>query len=467
MSGDVQPGYGTKSPVPATGVVGPFDGLDPCDGKDQAVLAVGLALLRLHFDFSDPATAEAGSPGGGELRHHHRGAERPDSELQGSPASPARLVAAAHRAAGGEAGALHHRASNGCSAFRVRTHCSGRHAEQGPDRRLSFGSQRVWAGPKGPACARSFVIIPSMKDTFINRIIWPSPGRYVFALSGGVDSAALLDLMATHPDASKRQLEVVHFDHGWSAESKKYTETARQAANRYGLPFHSTRRPVKRAEAEARQARYGYLREIQEQTGARAIITAQHQDDLVETLIMNVERGTGRYGLSPFVSAKDILRPLARVRKAELLKYANERGLEWIEDPSNQDPAFRRNVVRRELIPALKKIEPDFQAKMIAIIDEATGLNQRINKGLQAYFDFTDGKATADLNRLRRLPFTTLTEVLVAMARAVQPGVELDSVAVEQLALDCKTLRLGQARQLTSRLSVSCSRARVITVFTP
>ncbi|HUC20270.1 MAG TPA: tRNA lysidine(34) synthetase TilS, partial [Candidatus Polarisedimenticolaceae bacterium] len=240
-----------------------------------------------------------------------------------------------------------------------------------------------------------------------------------------------------------------------------------QAAASHKLPFHSVRRPVKRAEAEAREARYRYLREVKQQTGCQAIITAQHQDDVIETVLMNVERGTGRYGLSPFMNTPDVVRPLVGVRKAELAGYARDNKLVWSEDPANQDMSYRRNVMRQEIVPALAKLHPEVQAELVAIAGEAAALNRRIDGGLKKLFKFEAGEAIAELARLRRLPFATLTEVLVAMARAVQPGAELDRLAVEQLALDCKTGRMSRPRQLTNRLWVRCSRARVITVFTP
>ncbi len=301
-----------------------------------------------------------------------------------------------------------------------------------------------------------------MKLDIKDKIVWPPDGRYVVALSGGPDSVALLDLLAGQAADRALELEVAHFDHGWGPQSRDYAALAERVAGRYGLPFHIDRRKVVRREAEAREARYRFLREVMGKIGADAIITAHHQDDLVETMVMNLRRGTRRRGLSPFINSADVIRPLVAIRKAELLAYAHERGLEYYDDVSNDDLGFRRNAVRQELARGSE----DVHAAMVAIAKEATELNRRVDAGLAELHSVGPAGAVADVGKLRRLPLATLQELLVAMARAVQPGAELDRLAVEQLALDLKTGRLQRGRRLTKRLFVSPVRGRVTIVFT-
>ena len=131
-------------------------------------------------------------------------------------------------------------------------------------------------------------------------------GTYVIAVSGGVDSVVLLDLMAQVSDCT---LIVAHVDHGIRKDSHLDRQFVEKVANKYKLEFYYTEANLgaNASEEAARKARYEFLRNIKDKTGARAIITAHHQDDLLETLILNVLRGTKRKGLSSLESGQELL----------------------------------------------------------------------------------------------------------------------------------------------------------------
>jgi len=300
-----------------------------------------------------------------------------------------------------------------------------------------------------------------------HKLIWPQAGHYVVAVSGGVDSMALLDLLATHPDAKKWQLEVAHFNHGWTEVAGKYVEVARAAAKKYDLPFHEGSEKVAANEADARKARYSWLRKVVRSTGARAILTAHHQDDLIETIVLNLQRGTGRRGLTPFSSTPDVLRPLAGVSKAELIDYARRRQLPWVEDKTNTDTRFRRNAVREELLPQLRQSNPEFDRQLREVTEEAAALNAEIDRALVDLITKGEGSASVAVGVLRRMPLATLAEMLVMMANVARPGTELDRRTVEALAVDIKTGRNFASRQLTKRLFASRSHDTVSIAFTP
>src|SRR6185436_20114617 len=121
------------------------------------------------------------------------------------------------------------------------------------------------------------------------------PGKYVVAVSGGVDSMVLLDLLRQKP---KLELVVAHFDHGIREDSAQDRKLVQRIAKAYGLPFVHAKGNLgpKAGEALAREARYAFLRQVQADHDAKAIITAHHQDDMLKTAIMNLLRGTGRRG---------------------------------------------------------------------------------------------------------------------------------------------------------------------------
>lgn len=172
--------------------------------------------------------------------------------------------------------------------------------------------------------------------------------NYVLAVSGGVDSVVLLDMLAKRNDGSK--LIVAHFDHGIRDDSAADARFVGELAKRYGLEFVTKREELgKRASEElARERRYAFLRNIAEKDDAR-IVTAHHQDDLIETIALNLTRGTGWRGLAVF--AGDVLRPLKTMRKQELIAYALQHQLEWVEDSTNSSDAYLRNRLRRKLTP--------------------------------------------------------------------------------------------------------------------
>jgi len=198
-----------------------------------------------------------------------------------------------------------------------------------------------------------------------------TPGKYILAVSGGVDSMALLDLLAKKPDL---ELVVAHFDHGIRPESGQDAQFVEEATKSYGLPFeiaHATLGP-KASEAAAREARYAFLEEIRVKHGAKAIITAHHQDDMVETAVINILRGTGSRGLVSIQSNPKVKRPLLGVKKAQILNYAGESHLKWREDATNQQEKYLRNYIRRRVVP---KLGVEGRRQLIKNIDKVAEIN--------------------------------------------------------------------------------------------
>lgn len=162
------------------------------------------------------------------------------------------------------------------------------------------------------------------------KVNWPKPGKYVVAVSGGVDSMALLDLLQAHGDY---ELVVAHLDHGIRSDSGEDRQLVEQAAEAVGLPFFykEAKLGAGTSEAAARKVRYAFLNKIKTKQGAAAIITAHHQNDVLETAIINIIRGTGRKGLTS-LGSNEIVRPLLNVSKAALIQYAKKHNLQWRED---------------------------------------------------------------------------------------------------------------------------------------
>ncbi len=260
-------------------------------------------------------------------------------------------------------------------------------------------------------------------------------GSYVVAVSGGVDSVVLLDLL-TKMDHLK--LVVAHFDHGIRQDSADDELFVSKLATIYGLPYVSVRMELGKqaSEATARDARYAFLRDIAQKHGAEKIITAHHQDDLLETMILNLLRGTGRRGLDPLLSSQDILRPLLPFSKEELMDYAISWELKWREDPTNTDVKFRRNKVRHEMMPKLWPVRPT----LLGLNADARRRNKEIDdllEGLDTYL--LNEKGDLVRQRFVTLPHKVASEYLHRWL--IKNSVKnIDSNVVNRATIAAKTL---------------------------
>ena len=168
----------------------------------------------------------------------------------------------------------------------------------------------------------------------------------LLAISGGVDSVCLLHFYCDDPEVI-----VAHFNHGTRPSSIDDENFVRNLAQKYHKKFIVGRAELGAnvSEEKARTARYDFLRTAAKENDAE-IYTAHHLDDLVESVAINLLRGTGWRGLVP-LDADDIERPLIEKNydKKSLLKYAAEHNLVFREDPTNHEDNYLRNRVREKL----------------------------------------------------------------------------------------------------------------------
>lgn len=200
--------------------------------------------------------------------------------------------------------------------------------------------------------------------------------KYVLAVSGGVDSVVLLDMLSKQ---SGVEIILAHFDHGIRDNSDKDAKFVAELAKKYGYRIESKRENLgKKANEElARERRYAFLREVAKKYNAH-LMTAHHAGDVIETIAINFERGTGWRGLSAVDS--DIIRPLVHTKKEEILNYAKLHNLEWREDSTNKSDNYLRNRIRKQLID----IEHDVQFQLLGLWSEQKQLKKEIDKEVLA-----------------------------------------------------------------------------------
>jgi tRNA(Ile)-lysidine synthase len=189
----------------------------------------------------------------------------------------------------------------------------------------------------------------------------------LLAVSGGLDSMALLHAMATV--ARARIAAVATMDHGTGPAATTAAAHVARAAAALGLPVVTERLASSEAvlggrEATWRRERYRFLRGVAETMGAR-VVTAHTEDDHVETVLMRVLRGSGTRGLAGLRAPSDVVRPFLHLRRETLAAYARGAGVRWKEDPSNRSRLFLRNRVRHEILPALRLADPTIDATLL------------------------------------------------------------------------------------------------------
>lgn len=263
------------------------------------------------------------------------------------------------------------------------------------------------------------------------------PGKYVIAVSGGVDSMVLLDLLAKKSDI---EVIVAHYDHGVRNDSHKDRELVKHTAETMGLQFECVEGNLgaDASEERARNARYDFLHTICDRFKAVAIITAHHQDDLIETVFINLLRGTGRKGLTSLKSTDRVVRPLLSVEKAELMLYANEHKIKWREDSTNTDTSYLRNYVRRFVIP---KLSIEQKRTLISNVEKLQIINTQTDEEIANYLQL-EKTETIDIRLVNMLNHTESCEVMAGWLRL--NGIkDFDKKTIERLVIASKTKAPG------------------------
>ncbi len=220
------------------------------------------------------------------------------------------------------------------------------------------------------ASLKSNVAAPTLSVTCFSQqffLTHPESGKYLIAYSGGLDSHVLLHLFAQmkakNPSLAIRS---VYIDHGLQAVSTDWAVHCQEVADSLGIEHKTISLQLRKMtgeshEAIARKFRYQALADCLQHN--EALLTAHHQCDQVETVLLQLLRGSGLDGLAampekqPFASGYHV-RPLLPYRRAVLEGYAHRHNLEYITDPTNSDPRFDRNFLRNAVIPLLKQHWP-------------------------------------------------------------------------------------------------------------
>jgi tRNA(Ile)-lysidine synthase len=255
----------------------------------------------------------------------------------------------------------------------------------------------------------------------------------VVACSGGLDSCVLVHLLRFTSGLPPLRLVLAHLDHRMRPGAERDGPWLAGVARAWDLPLRLAAVVAPPAgEADARRARYAFLREVQRSERARWLLTAHHADDQAETVLFRVLRGTGLSGLGgiPEEGRAGLLRPLLPFRREELEAYARRWKVPAREDPTNLEDRYARNVLRREILPrAEAAVAPGARRSLVRLARLARQEEEAWESLLPELVSGVlvgGGPARYDLDRAAflRHPPAIRTRILRALARQLSATLE-------------------------------------------
>ncbi len=306
--------------------------------------------------------------------------------------------------------------------------------------------------------------------------------KILVAVSGGVDSVVLLDLLANLVKEKKIFLLVCHFNHKLRAFSADSDEKfVNELAKNYGVKFYTDSGNVKdyaeknsqSIEQAARNLRYQFFEKLGKSMDIPYITLAHNADDSAETFIINLMRGTGLTGLSGIpeqrtVSKKtQIIRPLLKYKKSDLLNYAIQRKLKWHEDETNSLLLYTRNKIRLDLIP---KLQNEFNESIIETINRTSSLIRSadafIKDHLDIYMKFVKWDKKSELLTIRISLLTTCDEYI--QGEIIQKSLEDHfhtrnlSLKVIERIINLSDQSVGSVVEINKKISVLRDRLNLV-----
>lgn len=241
------------------------------------------------------------------------------------------------------------------------------------------------------------------------------------ALSGGIDSVVLLNLLVVLSRQIQFSLSAIHVNHGISHNAKQWSQFCCDLCHSYDIPISVVYLKIKKVsgtslEAVAREERYHAFSHVT----ADYVVLAQHLDDQAETLLLQLLRGAGVRGLSampivrkhPSTTMPQILRPLLSVSRERIEEYARQNNLAWITDESNDCTTFSRNFLRHDILPALKTRYPGYQKTLLRASQHFAEASALLNELAEIDLRNCIINAQLQIDAMRQLSFSRSKNLL-------------------------------------------------------
>ncbi|HKG90350.1 MAG TPA: tRNA lysidine(34) synthetase TilS [Gemmatimonadaceae bacterium] len=282
----------------------------------------------------------------------------------------------------------------------------------------------------------------------------------VLAVSGGRDSMALMEAAARA--APGAVAAVATFDHGTGPAARRAAAHVRRRARALGFAVAGGRAaPGLRGEAAWRSARWDFLRRVAERYSA-SVATAHTLDDQVETVFIRILRGAGARGLAGMWAEGDVVRPLLGLRRSAVARYAQEMGVEFVEDPSNASRAHLRNRVRLDLLPAIRRLRPNFERDLLDLARRAAEWRREMDALAERIGATMDAHGTLHVAEGAVRGYDPEALRVLWPAVAARAGLTLDRRGTYRLAEFTISGRSGSRVQLSGGLEVVRHRSELM-----
>lgn len=248
----------------------------------------------------------------------------------------------------------------------------------------------------------------------------------IVAVSGGPDSVALLDMVSGMRDGgSGTSIIVAHVNHGIRGfEADRDEKFVRVLAKKYGLKCEV--KCVQLAgktgqEEKGRKIRRDFFERLRKKYKARWILTAHTEDDQIETIVFNFLRGSGPAGLAGMQMVNGYyVKPLLGLSKAEILAYLKARKIKYCKDRTNEETHYRRNFLRKRILPLFKKINPNFRQTLIRNAQTFREIHEWLEKEATFTLRQAQGDNQQALGDRKRKDFSFSAKKILALPPAIQ-----------------------------------------------
>ena len=278
---------------------------------------------------------------------------------------------------------------------------------------------------------------------------WSKQTKLLVAVSGGVDSIVLLDLLLAIPEEERPEIGVAHVNHQLRRESEEEEEMVRRLCEEKNLSFYTyvwqSQLEQGNMESKARKVRYDFFADIYRKEGYTGLVTAHHADDLAETLIMKLTKGTQWTNLASIKAESSrlgmkIYRPLLAFSKLELREYAAAKRLFYYEDQSNYSLDYHRNRIRHRVVPLLKEENPNFLNQVQNLTKQISYTDKVLTATLDPILDDMTHLESKKcwkidlelfLNQSKEMRYLLLTKLIQKVM--IQKGYSMSEVQVETI----------------------------------